>query len=469
MPETSGELRRINWSECFGFVRIFRSFRMSFHWAKLFPAFCAILATYCAGHLLDGLWPATSQPAVQTFGTQSRHELAVFLSGTGDAGKQTEEWLGELAKDAEGADKVKRVGVFKLLLQHARLTVNAITGSVIRADLGGIIGGFRYGFQGVVWLLSMHLGYAIVYYLVLVAIWAFFGGAICRAAVMHVSRDEKIHLREGFAFARSRFLRFAAAPIVPIGFVLVGALCLWIGGLVGAIPAVGEILVGLFFGLALLAGFFVALIIILGVAGFPLMMPAIAADNLDALDALSTTYSYVGSRPWKTAFYALVATCYGAICIVFVKLIVMIMLWAVGHCVGASMNWGDAYARNAEGESVKLSSKLDQMWQAPSFGADAPFYGTFPKHDLSHVSWFGRSCLKIWIYLLYGVVAALVVTLFYNVGAVIYFLLRRDVDMTDIEDVYLEDTEIGGPAATTQAQATPAAQPETPGPSSESV
>jgi len=289
-----------------------------------------------------------------------------------------------------------------------------------------------------------------------VAIWAFFGGAISRAAVLDVSRDEKISLRESFAFAKSHYLSFATAPLIPIGFVLLGGLALWVGGLVGAIPAVGEIIVGLTFFLALLAGFLIALVIVCGAGSLPMLMPAIAADNLDALDALSTTYSYVGARPWKTIFYAFLATCYGAACIVFLKLFVMIMLWAVGHFVGASMNWGDAYALNAAGAKVKVASKLDAMWQAPTFDGGRPFFGTFDKQSLRHVSWFGQWCLKVWIYALWGLVAACVVGFFYSASSVIFFLLRRDVDLTDIEECYLEEAQAD--------DAAPAQPPETPAP-----
>ncbi|MFQ5430072.1 MAG: hypothetical protein ACE5E1_07150, partial [Phycisphaerae bacterium] len=276
-------------------------------------------------------------------------------------------------------------------------------------------------------------------------VWSFFGGAACRAAALDAAREEKISLREAFKYARSHFTSFAVAPLIPVIFVLVGGLFLWIGGLIGAIPAAGEVLVGILFFLSLLAGFFVAVVLILGVAGFPLMTPAIAADNLDALDAISMTYNYIAAKPWRMGFYALLATCYGAICIFFVKLFVMVMLWAVGLFMGASMNWGSAYAVDADGKAVKVESKLDAMWQPPDFTATRPFIGTFSNAQLRHVSAFGRFCLKAWIYTLWGMVAAVVVSFFYTASTVIYFLLRREADLTDWEEVYLETA--GGEAA----------------------
>lgn len=434
MSDCGADPRQKNWTQCCGCVRIFGTFRMGFHWAKLLPAFCGIVATCLAGVALDAVWPSGSQPAVGSMGQVTVTELDAYLAAPANAITTTEEWI----KSLGDVDSVKRIGAFDLLLHHARASANGVAASVLQASPGGVLGSLVHGFNGLAWLLAMHTGYAIVYFLILVAIWGFFGGAISRAAVLDVCRDEKISLREAFAFAKSRYMNFAAAPLVPIGFILVGALALWLGGLIGAIPAVGEIFVGLAFFIALLIGFLIALVIVCGAVGLPLLMPAIAADNLDALDALSTTYSFVGARPWKTAFCALVALCYGAVCMILLKLFVMIMLFAVGHFAGASMNWGDAYAKEG-GQRVKVESKLDAMWQAPAFDGGRPFFGSFGERSLSHVSWFGQLCIKVWIYSVWGLVAACIVGYFYSASSVIYVLLRKEVDLTDIEDVYLED------------------------------
>ncbi len=444
MSDSGADPRQENWTRCCGCMRIFGTFRMGFHWSKLMPAFCGVVATCLAGVALDAVWPSGSQPALSQIGEVTVTELETYLAAPAGAITTTEAWIKTLGE----ADKVQRIGAFELSLHHTRATINAISASVLHADPGGVLDGFVRGFDGLAWLLAMHTGYAVVFFVMLVAIWGFFGGAISRAAVLDVTRDEKISLREAFLFAKSRYLNFATAPLIPIGFILVGALALWLGGLIGAIPAVGEIFVGLAFFIALLIGFLIALVIVCGTVGLPLLMPAIAADNLDALDALSTTYSFVGARPWKTAFYGLLAVAYGAVCMVFLKLFVMLMLWAVGHFAGASMNWGGAYALDGE-KSVKVASKLHAMWQAPTFDGGRPFYGSFDGKPLSHVSWFGQQCIKAWIYGLWGLVAACLVGYFYSASSVIYVLLRKEVDLTDIEDVYLEEGQSEEGTATT--------------------
>ena len=450
MSESSGVLRRIDWPACCGFVRIFDSLRFSLQRSSLAAAFCGVLLTYMAGHLLDAVWSEASSPVVEQTSTGSVSELQFFAAQSVDAATKTEAWI---EKHTQGDGDVTRVGVFTLLLQHTRVTVNAATSSAVRLDPGGLINAVKLGLRGDSWLVGFHFWYALFYSILLIAIWGLFGGAICRSTALRIALDERIGLGESFAYARSRFANFALAPLLPLAFVLACGAVLWIGGWVGAIPFVGELLVGVLFILALLVGVVAAVLIIGGGVGCPLLAPAIAADNQDAVDAFSTIYSYVFGRPWKTAFYGLVAVGYGGICVALAKLLVTVALWAVGTFMGASMNHGGAYVVGADGESTKIEHKLDAMWQKPSVAEDRPFYGTFGEEELRHASWFGRLCLKAWIYSLWGLVAAFAISFFYSASSVLYFLRRRDVDLTDIEDVYLVETPPSEGAAEAVAQA----------------
>ncbi|MCG8405229.1 MAG: hypothetical protein MI923_08540 [Phycisphaerales bacterium] len=442
MSETTDELRRINWSECCGFLRIFRSFRVAIRLATLLPAFLGVFLTYFAGHGLDLIWSSSSQAAV----ILGQHELDYFMHAGPNAAAVTEKWIA----DSESED-VKRVGVFVLLEHHAKVTVNRMTASVTHVSPGNLVRDVGFGFLGIVWLLSMHTWYAVFFFLLFILIWGFFGGLVSRVAVLDVSRDEKISPSEAAAYVTPRFWNFAAAPVVPLLFIFFVALCLWILGIIGAIPAVGELIVGVLFFLALLGGFVVACVLIGGLGSAPLISPAIAADDVDAIDALTATYNYVFYHPWKTVFYTLTATCYGAVCLAFVKLFVTIMLWSVGLFMGSSMNWGDAYAVS-NGEDVKAESKLDAMWQAPGFFDGRPFSGTFDRDELRFPSSWGQRLIQLWINLLWGGVAAFVVSFFYTASSVNYLLLRHVHDRTDMDEVYFEAAADQGSAQAVENQ-----------------
>ncbi len=452
--ETQG-LRRISWSECFGFTHLFRSFRLAIHHTNIFLAFCGLFGTYLTGRVLDGIWPDASSPVAIVTGSHQVSELDYFVRCEGPARQSTLEWLAEIegeeneeaAADAdarsseleESDDRVVRVGAFGLLLNHARSTINGVTYAVRDGDMGVFLGTCSAGVKGSIWLIAMHPLYAFLFLLISLAIWANFGGAICRVAALHSTRDERIGMREALAFAKSKFASFFAAPLMPIGVLVILGVCLFFAGIFALIPAVGEVVAGGLFILALFAGFAFAFVLIGAAAGFSLTFPAIAVESSDAFEAWSKSYSYIYQRPWRAAFYAIVSIVYGAICLIFVKFFVRVMLWSVHFCLGLSMNWGDAFGRNAEGDAIKVPNKLDAIWQGPSLTGDTPFWGSFGEAELAHLSWFGQLFFYLWIFVIVGLVGAFVVSFFYSASTQMYCLLRRHVDATDLEDVYLDE------------------------------
>ena len=116
---------------------------------------------------------------------------------------------------------------------------------------------------------------------------------------------------------------------------LVGLL-MWIGGLGTAIPVLGEIFGPLIFPLALLGGFVIALVAVGATGGAALMWPTIAAEGSDSFDAISRSFSYVYNRPWRAIFYGLVLLIYGALCYVFLRFFVFLLL----ICTHVFVSWG---------------------------------------------------------------------------------------------------------------------------------
>jgi hypothetical protein len=169
----------------------------------------------------------------------------------------------------------------------------------------------------------------------ILAIWAYFGGAISRIAAYEIAKDgERIETARALQFARRKFWAFFMSPwVCLIGFGFFFA-CNWAGGLLGRLldfALIGGPLVAILLPLALLSGFVMTLIGLGTVAGFPLFAPAVAAEGTDAFDAMSRGFSYVYSRPWHYVFYQLIAGVYGIVCVGFV------LLFAVTLChVGIS-------------------------------------------------------------------------------------------------------------------------------------
>ena len=94
----------------------------------------------------------------------------------------------------------------------------------------------------------------------------------------------------------------------------------------------------------------------------------------------------------------------------------------------------------------EAADKLTAMWQAPRPGDGRPFFGEFDGPKLRHASSWSASLIKAWIKLLWGVVAAFAVAFFHVSATIVYFIMRRDVNETDMEDVYLERADPGTPS-----------------------
>jgi hypothetical protein len=421
-------------------AQLFRAFRLAIHPTKLLLAFCCVFGTYVTGRILDAVWAPSSKPVLIAAGEGVQSELGIFAAPSGGGRHATHEWIRQVGE----GEHVQRVGAFKLLLDHARTTIDAGTSAVVHADFGALVEAVRSALMGFLWLMAMHPLYALIFLLASLAIWALFGGAVCRVAALHAARDERIGLRDALGFAKSKFPSFVAAPLMPVGIVILFGAMLFVGGLVGAIPAVGEVFAGVLFFLALIAGLIIAFVVIGAVAGFGLTFPTIAAEGSDAFDALSRSFSYVYQRPWRTALYIFVSTVYGAVCLLFVKLFVRLALWAVHTCVGVSMNWGAAYAHDGAA-STTIPGKLNALWHGPALVGDTTFWGGFGPHQFAHLSWFAQLWFYLWIFTVVGFVGAFVVSFFYSASTLMYFLLRREVDATDLDDVYLEETPVAPP------------------------
>ncbi len=292
---------------------------------------------------------------------------------------------------------------------------------------GGVVVQIWRGLKGLQWLLIQHWIYFIVFGAFCLVVWSILGGDISRTAALHVARGEKISIKEALSFGVKKFPSFLFAPLIPA--VIVGVMMVVVGlvSLVGNIPAVGEVLISVLLFLSLIAGFIMALVAVGTVGGLTLMYPTIAMEGSDSFDAISRSFSYVYARPWRMAFYSLVALIYGVLCYLFVRFFAFLVLKMTHLSVGAGI-----YVKGNSG----LINKLDSMWSAPTL---ANLGGGFGEGTAWGVQGFGSWVICLWVCVVIGFVAAFLVSFFFSANTVIYSLLRKRVDSTDMDDVYVEE------------------------------
>lgn len=279
-------------------------------------------------------------------------------------------------------------------------------------------------------------------------VWSLFGAAICRISAVQVARNGQVGLTESIRFAMARYLSFFTSPILPfLGVVLIVLFCL-VGALLINIPGL-NVVGGLLWFLPLLAGF-VMVAALLGLAvGWPLMYAAIGAEATESFDALSRAFSYVLGRPWSYFFYGVIAIVYGGLLSIFV----VTVGYAVVHMSQYAVSWGYS----------DVSTLYAFVPEAPGW-RDA--FGPARQPDGSTIvapsgsEYVTALFVAGWTHLLFLGVVGFIYSYFWSQVTVIYFLLRRDVDETELEEVYLEEEdEEPFPTATPTVAPPKAAEP----------
>jgi hypothetical protein len=334
-------------------------------------------------------------------------------------------------------------GLFATFLDYEVTQINNIVASVMDMKFGMTNGVIRYVLNffmvGPGWFFGYHTLYAILFFVIFLLVWAVFGGAIARIAAVQVARDEKISVRQALRFSINKVLSFAFAPIIPLIIVLVIGLLLAVGGLLYYIPWIGPILAGALFFLALIAGVVITLVLLGTAGGLSLMFPTIAVEGSDSFDAISRSFSYVFARPWRMLFYTLVAIIYGALTYLFVRLFIVLVLSSTRYFVSWFLG----------GQPGRWFPEIWPESTMAKLPYDINFAGLKFTEDVS------AFLICIWVFLLIGLLGAFVISFYFSANTIIYFLMRREVDATELEDVYVEDAEddIVEPAAPVAAAA----------------
>jgi hypothetical protein len=289
-----------------------------------------------------------------------------------------------------------------------------------------------------IWLLTQHPLFFFLFGLMFLVLWSIFGGAICRIAAVHAARDEKLSIRSALMFSGGKFFSFLFAPIIPLLIVVGIGLLVTIGSSLANIPYFGPIIIGAVFFLALAAGFVMALVLLGLIGGFNVMYPTIAVEGSDSFDAISRSFSYLYARPWRLGFYTLVSIVYGTASYLFVRLFIFVML-VLAHRFG-----GIAVGATADSTAPLWTS----LWPDPATSGRLSY--DIDTLSLTFAQEIGARLIWLWVHLVIALLGAFAVCFYFSANTIIYYLLRKEVDATDLDDVYMEltDDEFADPVPT---------------------
>ena len=401
MSEEGTEIQRIDWRRCFQFLEILRSFRMAVHPTNLILCFLGLAASFWLAVLVDQLPAPVGH-------TEEQLEVAGYVSAS-----FFEHVFGIATTTLWGDWALPYVGdsTWDDFLAFMMTPVAAVRELIMLAI--------------VYWLETPW--FALINTVGMLGIWAMVGGAVTRMAAVRVAREESVPMKQALCFACRKWPSTVTSPLIPFGVLVF--LAVLMGALTGVplmIPYLGEWAVGLLFFLPLLMGLVLALIFVGGAFSVGLQWPTIAAEGSDSFDAISRSISYISSRPWKYLFSTVFAIIYGCATFILVKFVTFLTL-RITHESIAAFSWG-------EGETT---DKIARLWELPTLATPWPQPG-FEQF------WAEGSAMYVfvfWVWVVLAVMMAFLVSFFFCSQTVIYFLMRRSVDATDIEEVYMEESE----------------------------
>ena len=182
-----------------------------------------------------------------------------------------------------------------------------------------------------------------------------------------------------------------------IGVFLVGFLWFFV---VGISIAMGVLLLGLFFG-------------------WPLMVASVACESQNSFDSMTRSFAYVFQRPFHYLCYAIIAILFGGVAWLIVS--------SIAEGMVALTYWSVSWGANLISEN-----RIDQLVMGMPLDADG-------KPTESSSMYVGRSAINFWNAVIKSLAAAFLYGLFWCLASSIYLLLRKDVDQTEMDEIYLVD------------------------------
>ena len=401
--------------EEFLFLKIFRAFRMAIQPTKLIITSSALAMICLVGWAMD----FSQSVAVERDISNNQiinSELQIYLLGL-----QNKEIKASIEDLRQGEE---RSGVFKILWRSSATCFKNAVDSIFDRNIREIVKSITGFYKSLEWAIKYHYIYCAIFFIIVLAVLSSAGGAICRIAALQNAHDEKPGISEAVRFSTKRFKSLFQAPLVPIFIIIAIGIIIFVAGLLGNIPVVGEIIIGLSIPLSLFAGILITAVIIGALAGFNLMFPAIAYDGSDSFDSISRSFSYVYAKPWSTLFYTSIAAIYGSICYTFVRFVAFLAL-AVTHTFMKVVIW----TTNNDGDV----NKLDAIWPKPT---PINFYDPSTISPETLPEKIGAAIIYFFVLIVIGMVVSFIISFYFSANTIIYSLLRKKVDNTDIDNVY---------------------------------
>ena len=261
------------------------------------------------------------------------------------------------------------------------------------------------------------------------AIWSFFGLAIARVCLLRITRNETIGIDDAVDFAFDHWpasIGGVAAPMIAVFALCIPAFLL---GLLMTFD-LGAALVGILWIVVLVISAFMALLLLGLTFAWPLVISSAGCEGQNAFDAMTRAYAYVFQRPLNYLLYAVIAMLFGGFCW-------LIVAWLSGAVIELGY-WSTSWGANRAGGEVARIEVIQGM--TAQVKQEVTEEGTkLVPADPSSMLGFAQEAIGFWNGLIKTVAVAFLYGLFWCMASAIYLLLRKDVDDTEMDEIYIVD------------------------------
>jgi len=247
-----------------------------------------------------------------------------------------------------------------------------------------------------------HFLLSLAFYVMLIDIWAQCGGIISRLVVLQYAKDALPSLAEARGMVAAKRKDYFMAPMISLVIIALCAVPNLLSGLIGSIPAVGQVLEGVLLLPGILTSAAITFCIVLGLLSFGLALASISIEGKSAFESWTVGYSYVLWGLPRFIFYAALGGIIGHIAVAVIGEVAQLFVFVLdktfsfGHVVDVAGS----------------TTNVFRTWVLQLIGF------------ATHMAVFGFAA-----------------SYFFTLNTIMCFLLRKHVDRIEVDDIYEEETE----------------------------
>lgn len=260
----------------------------------------------------------------------------------------------------------------------------------------------------------------------LLLIWTvIFGGAIARSAACDFCAGVSIPWPQALGFGLTRWRSLLGAVLLPLLLVWVIVLGMAAAGwALFSLPWL-NVLGGVLWGLFLIGGLVCAGVSIAYALGHSLLVPSVAVEGTDAIDAVQHAYSFVFARPLRLVIYLVIL----AVQFLVVGTIVALMVWLLVQFAHDSASAWSGPRGKMVISGLPTPPPSSPPTDAPQSGS--PIAGAPMPTRLAH------GLVTTWTLVPILLGFSFAVSYYWSAMVVLYLAMRRITDGQDVQELWM--------------------------------